>query len=346
MGYEIAPRRSFLVRAHEVSPGWVLLYTATLALAFACAWLRAILLALVGSLLLWVGGRHQLPDVVYLAVALTPLVISVATIILPTGGLIWQVSEGARRPSERERHLYSEALHVLLDVDPGLRTPRRFAVLDVADINAFAYADSLIVTRGLLESGFLQAVLAHELGHLNSADSRLAAALSRLTTAPRTGQRGIAGLILFVASGSFALWVTRIAWANYWRAREYAADAYAARLGQAAPLALLLEADVLAGDLPIPYAWIAAHSHPSTEHRIDRLLALDQQQPQPLVDVATGSVAVKVATSWPPSAGPDGPPLTAPDPSAIGQPDPGRTGICPNKADHDRGSKAMEAQER
>jgi Zn-dependent protease with chaperone function len=83
------------------------------------------------------------------------------------------------------------------------------------------------------------------------------------------------GTLLFIASGSFALWVTRIPWANYWRTREHRADNYAAQLGQAQPLADALENHALAHDLPIPYPWIATNSHPPTEHRIDQLRASD-----------------------------------------------------------------------
>jgi hypothetical protein len=38
-----------------------------------------------------------------------------------------------------------------------------------------------------------------------------------------------------------------------------------------------LEQHALEYDLPVPFAWLSEHSHPSTEHRIDRL-ALEMQQ--------------------------------------------------------------------
>jgi Zn-dependent protease with chaperone function len=206
--------RSFLVRADEISPGWLLLYAATVAIAFACAWLRALILLIIGSLVLWIAGWPQLPGLVYLAVALVPLVVSLATIVVPAGGLWWQAASGGRRPSEREQHLYEQALLELREVDPQLRAPRLWFVIDHPDINAYAYADTLAVNRGLLETGALTPVLAHELGHLNSADARLAAALTRLTTPPRQHRRGILGTIIFIAGGSFALWLTGVPWAN------------------------------------------------------------------------------------------------------------------------------------
>jgi Zn-dependent protease with chaperone function len=128
-----------------------------------------------------------------------------------------------------------------------------------------------MLTRGLLESGYLDGVLAHELGHLNSSDARLAAALTRLTTPPRARTRRGLRTISLLATGGLALWVTRAPWGVYWRAREHQADHYAAALGQAAPLARYLETNALDGDLPIPFVRLTDTSHPPTEHRIDRL---------------------------------------------------------------------------
>ena len=64
--------------------------------------------------------------------------------------------------------IFEDALSVLSQADPGLRPPRRWFVLDEQSVNAAAYADTLLFTRGLIESGYLEAVLAHELGHLNT----------------------------------------------------------------------------------------------------------------------------------------------------------------------------------
>ena len=57
-------------------------------------------------------------------------------------------------------------------------------MIDDDEENAAAYADTVMISRGLLDSGHLEAVLAHELGHLNTSDARVAAALSRITTPP------------------------------------------------------------------------------------------------------------------------------------------------------------------
>jgi Zn-dependent protease with chaperone function len=200
-----------------------------------------------------------------------PLILSFATLLLPVGGWLWIQQSGGRTPSERERLLYEDALAVLTRADPQLRPPRRWFVLDEPSINAAAYADTLMLTRGLLESIFLEPVLAHELGHLNTSDARLAAALHRLTTPPRTRMPFPLRTISFLSSGALGVWITRTPWAAYWRAREFQADRYAAKLGQAQALARFLDTNALENDLPIPFMWLTEHSHPFTEHRIDQL---------------------------------------------------------------------------
>jgi len=73
------------------------------------------------------------------------------------------------------------------------------------------------------------------------------------------------------ARGGIGLRLTRPVWGHYWRRREYAADAHAAKLGQADELADFLETHALLHDHPIPYIWLTQHTHPPVELRIDRL---------------------------------------------------------------------------
>jgi len=188
------------------------------------------------------------------------------------GGWWWQQQSGGRPPSERERFAFEDAITTLTQHHPGLRPPRRWFITDALEPNAAVYADTLMVTRGLLESGYLEAVLAHELGHLNSSDGRLAAALHRMTTPPRWEIQSELRFIALLLNGGLAVWLTRAPWAVYWRAREYHADRYAANLGQAQSLAMFLENNALENDIPVPFMWLTATTHPSTEHRIDRLL--------------------------------------------------------------------------
>ena len=68
-----------------------------------------------------------------------------------------------------------------------------------------------------------------------------------------------------------ALRITSPLWGRYWRGREYAADDYAATLGQADELADFLQVHVLLYDRPIPCMGLTATDHDFTELRIDRL---------------------------------------------------------------------------
>jgi Zn-dependent protease with chaperone function len=163
---------------------------------------------------LWVGlkliGEPTSPtNDLALLIGYGPLALSLATLIEPFGGWWWEQRAGGRTPSRREQQLYADAIATLKAADPGLRPPRRWFVLDVDQLNASVYADTLMLTRGLLESGYLDGVLAHELGHLNNSDARLAAALRRLTTPPRRQTRRGLHAIALLASGGVALWVTR-----------------------------------------------------------------------------------------------------------------------------------------
>jgi Zn-dependent protease with chaperone function len=276
---------SELVRPRLLRPGWLLLYAATFALQLFCASVRYP----VSYALLWLVLRfiHQpigLAHTAALAAAYGPLGLSLAALVLPIGGWWWQQQAGGRSPSERERLLLDDALATLKGADPQLRGPRRWFVLDKPALNAAAYAETLMLTRGLLESQWLTAVLAHELGHLHTSDARLAAALGRMTTPPRQPLRGSYGLmrrllrgVLFIATGELAVWVMRGPWGIYWRTREHQADQYAADLGQAEQLAEFLDLHALPWDLPIPFIWLTQASHPPTEHRIDRLY---RHQPQ------------------------------------------------------------------
>jgi Zn-dependent protease with chaperone function len=156
---------------------------------------------------------------------------------------------------------------------------------------------TVVLSRGLLESESLAAVLAHELGHADTLDGRLTEALGRLQLwgdplAPVRPERGgegraefaedprgglIWGLLrwsLRLAGGSFAQGLLNPLWAVYWRSREYAADTYAASLGQAEDLARHLSDHELPFDPPQPGLLFKAANHPPVALRVERLLAI------------------------------------------------------------------------
>ena len=62
---------------------------------------------------------------------------------------------------------------------------RQWFVLDEAQPHAEVRGDTLMVSRGALESEYLPALLAHELGHLRGMDARLMAAAERLEILPQ-----------------------------------------------------------------------------------------------------------------------------------------------------------------
>lgn len=264
---------SYLIGPGDLGLGWLVLYAGTLFMQLFCGAFRAWFVAYP---VLWVAFKligQPTGPVYYLAFAagFGPLVLSFATLILPLGGWFWEQQIGARSPSEREQLVYQDALATLKHADSKLRPPLRWCVLDTHTLNAAVYADTLMLTRGLLESGYLEGVLAHELGHINSSDARLTAALHRLTTPPRGRIRKGLRTIALIATGGLPMLLMRAPWGAYWRAREHQADEYAAHLGQAANLARFLDTNALDDDLPVPFIWLTDTTHPHVEHRIDRL---------------------------------------------------------------------------
>ncbi|MGA2322127.1 MAG: M48 family metalloprotease [Solirubrobacteraceae bacterium] len=157
-----------------------------------------------------------------------PLALSFATLILPLGGWFWEQQAGGRSPSEREQLIFDDAIR-----DTPARRPAAAATQALG---------------GPGRTPFLEAVLAHELGHLNSSDARLTAALRRLTTPPRDEVRRGLRTITLIATGGLVVWLTRAPWGAYWRSREHHADEYAAKLGQAKSLARFLELNALDDD--------------------------------------------------------------------------------------------------
>lgn len=275
--------------------GWLPLYTITAALETCCAFTRWLLAYIVLALLALVFGQgHSLVEPLALTFGLGPIALSVLALAWPAGaGLWWRLSSGGRKPSERERAAFGEAVAELHDHRPDLRAPRSWFVLDEAQNNAAVCGDTIMVTRTAAQSPSLPATVAHELGHLHSWDGRVTAAINRFAVLPNLGRtrqaragidigtvisvaslitRQAAYFIWFFASGAFGLWVTNPFWSAYFRRREYAADHYAHLLGQGEQLAQLLEEDGLLFDRPVPFAFMKTeNTHPPTELRIDRL---------------------------------------------------------------------------
>jgi Zn-dependent protease with chaperone function len=321
------------------------LYVATLLCELPVLFVRFLLALALATLVLLIKG-NSLSDGQGLAeLALIPTGWAIFALISPLGGgLWWRTNLGGRAPSQRERVAYEEALAELREqAEVPFQAPSRWFVFDAPEPDAAVCGNALALARGLFETSYLPAVLAHELGHLNSSDGRLTAALNRLVVnalpwrrekEPREKRRlelnaderilltiTLVGLVVWTvqklasfAKGGFGLRLLAPFWGSYWREREYLADAFAANLGEDDELADFLETYALAHDSPVPFIWLTEHTHPPTELRVDRLrvAAEDHGEEQ----VAEGPEPVKAAPAGPPAAGPDGPALTEPGPSA------------------------------
>jgi Zn-dependent protease with chaperone function len=301
--------------------GGLLLYLLTLLLEVPGMVLRFLLGLVLAPLLflpfgaLWValferGGDHvahllftmgtDLATGFALLVALGGPVTSLLTLIaLPGGAWLTRWSLGAREPSMREREQIILALqNAAAQAPEGTTGPSRWFVLDRTTPEAFVIGTTLYLSRVMIHSPYLMAVLAHELGHLNSLDGRMTLALRRLVLPPvlwvsaGLGQiapravaasvlmrssagciagtlMGLGALFLLLAGGGIGLWLLNPLWVGYWRSREFAADAFAAACGYADQLAQFLEQRQFF-DVPVPYFMTP---EPPIELRIDRLIA-------------------------------------------------------------------------
>lgn len=231
---------------------------------------------------------------VAIAVAFAPLAWSVFGLLFPGRGSVWRRRLGARRPTSEEAMAIEDARQMLRGVDPSLPEASRVCVLDDPLPMAAARGLTVVLSRGLLESDAVPAVLAHELGHTRSLDGRLTEALERLEPwgdplapiDPRAGAEaraafaadrgglllGCARWILRLAGGGCAERLLSPLWCAYWRRREYAADAHAASLGQAEDLARHLTDMELPFDVPHRRLLLNLAEHPPVAFRIERLL--------------------------------------------------------------------------
>jgi Zn-dependent protease with chaperone function len=234
-------------------------------------------------------------EAIALAAAFAPLAWSVLGLLSPGRGSMWRRRLGARRTTREEALSICDAIETLRGSAADPPEPARCYVLDDPLPGAAVRGRTVVLHRGLLESDSLAAVLAHEMGHVNTLDGRLTEALARLVLwedplAPPRPERGgdaripdhpregslLWGLLrwaLRLAGGSFAQHLLSPLWAAYWRWREYAADAYAASLGQAEELARHLGEYELPFDPPRRHLLFTRCEHPLVALRIDRLLA-------------------------------------------------------------------------
>jgi Zn-dependent protease with chaperone function len=290
--------------AHVPSFRALALYVVTLALEVPVILARMLVILATSTLVLLLTGHPIKTGWALAELCILPTLWAVFALFTPFGGgWWWKQNLGGREPSQREQGVYEDAIELLqAHTDTPLPRPGRWFVIDTPQPDAAVCGNALMLSRGLLETDHVPAVLAHELGHLATPDGKLTAALNRLVIHPppttedeqqdqqqTTGTTviasdrviltilGIRALLWIVrntlrlARGGLGLWLTGNIWASYWRTREYQADQYAAHLGQADELADFLEIHALIHDQPVPFIWLTEHTHPPTELRIDKL---------------------------------------------------------------------------
>ncbi len=258
------------------------------ALTLACELPGVLVRAYTGFFAFWLlatlsGIALTLRTTVAFACGLAPIAWSASALVWPASGAWgWRLASGARAPSQRERQACADALAALRASAPRSLPNARLLVLDDPRPRACACGDALMLTRALISHPALAAVLAHELGHLATLDARLALAVGRLMRWRRPLPQpdhsghgsglGARSRLWWLARGGLGALVLRALWASWWRRREHAADAYAARLGQALELAAFLESELLGEEQAVPLLWLSAHPSPYAELRIERLL--------------------------------------------------------------------------
>jgi hypothetical protein len=267
-----------------------------------------------GSSLL-VGGAGLAGSVlILLASALTaslgPPVMSLLRLLGLRGGAWFDAwAMGARKPSQREMDAYLAALTIACGNRDDIQVPDRIYVLDGYEEQGFVIGRVLYLGRPLLHgSPHLIAVLAHQLGWINSASGRVVMALRALTVPPvyllsyvleqtapgavalRVAAGGgyagavgawVASFLLAVASGGIGQLILYPFWVGFFRQATYEADAFARALGHRHALVAYLEHHEHF-DVAVPFFFTP---RPYCELRIDRLLTQTQKTgvlvPQP-----------------------------------------------------------------
>jgi Zn-dependent protease with chaperone function len=177
------------MRLHEkFSASSLLMYLSTLILEVPVILLRLIVAFFLAAIILALTGHSTVSAETWGDLALIPTAWSLLALAWPGGsGWWWRQKIGGREPSQRSgsptRTPSCCCATTLRGPSPE---PARWFVLDTPEPDAAVVGDALMLSRGLLDSPHLPAVLAHELGHLGSPDGRITAALNRLVIHPRS----------------------------------------------------------------------------------------------------------------------------------------------------------------
>jgi hypothetical protein len=310
----------FIGKTKDITQGGRFMYIMTLFMELPCIMMRFILAGIFGIPLLmpvWILGAIffgimflikrsfwipaialPLAGFVLLAFALAcafgPVIWSFLSLIGMKGGhRLTRFTMGARRMSRREKIAYGAAL-THIDGIASIQAPSHVFVTRWPDLRMMVIGTTLYIAKPLLHgegTKHLAAVLAHNLGYVNSSDGRLVLALRRLVvpplyllswaigeTAPGTMlMRKITGSTipawilwgaLALAGGGWGCFILSPFWAKYWSDGQYVHDAFAALHGQRHQLIAYLEKQA-SYDVAVPYFF---PPYADTELRIDALM--------------------------------------------------------------------------
>lgn len=170
------------------------------------------------------------------------------------------------RPSERQQQtvlqVYDQIRSSHYRPQRPIKVPRSFLFSPNPDFLVGWTGTALTIRDILIKSQYLFPLLARELAHYNSSDVWLRFVLALFPPAI-LGMGAICG----IGAGLGPLLLSPV-WASYWRDREYAADAFVARLGYAESLIEALEQTTLPRNRE---QTLVSREIPYTEERIDRL---------------------------------------------------------------------------
>jgi Zn-dependent protease with chaperone function len=251
---------------------------------------------LVWSVMGWFGGLPLDPEAAGFVGALGLCCWSASAFWWPGEGRRWHEHVGAFDLSDREGRQMDFAFGVLGDAATARLKELGVYVVDTDDLFAFVRGIALIVSRGLVWSEFLAAVLAHELGHVSSTDARLMQALDRMVLWGDPLVRGrdedtlreygplaafVSGclrLFLRLAGGSLTLRALSPQWASYWRGRERVADGNAIALSQNILLGRYLKGWKQPTDCAKPRLLFNLQQYERVEKRLDYLWPDDYRE--------------------------------------------------------------------
>lgn len=169
---------------------------------------------------------------------------------------------GARKPSASEQQRLETVLAVFTQAKPGIVLPRCM-IVDRLGLRLCWIGSVLVMDQPLLQHRHVHALLAHQLGY--ASQNPLARGLFAMLPECYTLALGAIGLPMGI--GRLLLYPM---WQWYWRQQVFAADRYAATLGQGRTLIRALSDLSLRSDRTTRFgSWL--RSTPSIEKRIHHL---------------------------------------------------------------------------